>query len=111
MTMTISMFPDMALKDQDITIKRVHWDDKVTNLNEMAKGLNIGLDSMVFVDDSDFEVTFVRAQCPAVTVVQVPNDLNFYPTVLRQMTDHFFRLIKPKKIRKEERRIRRRRFE
>ena len=50
---------DMKLKLSDISVQRINWSDKVANLEEIAEELNIGLDSLVFVDDSEFEVQAV----------------------------------------------------
>jgi len=75
--------PDMQLRDENLSVKRVNWADKVSNLREIARELNIGLDSLVFVDDSAFEVNLVRSQLPEVTVLQVPESLHQYPSMLR----------------------------
>lgn len=64
--------PDIVLKNEDIVIKKVNWSDKVTNLKTIAKELNIGLDSLVFVDDSSFEVNLIQQQLPQVLTLQVP---------------------------------------
>ena len=45
--------------------------------------MNIGLDGLVFVDDSPFEVNLIREQLPEVTVLQVPERLYEYPKMLR----------------------------
>ncbi|TWT45099.1 hypothetical protein RAS1_15200 [Phycisphaerae bacterium RAS1] len=62
----------MALKLSDIAAMRVDWSDKVANLRSLAEELNIGLDSFVFIDDSDFELNFVREQLPQVRCLRVP---------------------------------------
>jgi FkbH-like protein len=83
---------DMVLRDKDITIKEVNWSDKATNLRNIAKILNIGLDSMVFVDDSHFEVNLIKEQLPEVTVLQVPEKLYEYPQMLRNNLGLFYNL-------------------
>ena len=52
--------PRSVLKRQHIAAWRINWHDKPTNIRELAVELNIGLDSMVFIDDSEFEVNLVR---------------------------------------------------
>ncbi len=74
----------MVLRDEHITIKRVNWLDKVQNLKSIAEELDVGLDSIVFVDDSSFEVNLVRANLPQVVVLQVPLRLCDYPAMMRQ---------------------------
>lgn len=70
--------PHMVLKNEHITIKKVNWNDKVSNLKEIAKELNIGLDSLVFIDNSDFECQSVKHQLPMVKTIQVPKLLSGY---------------------------------
>lgn len=88
----IKSHPDMQLRDGNITIKKNNWTDKVTNLQKIAKELNIGLDSLVFVDDSYFEVNLIKEQLPEVTVLQVPERLYDYPKILRQNISLFYNL-------------------
>lgn len=88
----IKSHPDMQLRDEHITIKKVNWSDKVTNLREIAGELNIGLDSLVFVDDSSFEVNFIKEQIPEITVLQVPDRLHDYPMMLRENSGLFYNL-------------------
>jgi FkbH-like protein len=85
----LSKHPHMVLRDKDIFIKKVNWTDKVQNLKEIATELNIGPDSLIFLDDSPFECAAVRAQLPMVRTFQVPKSLPEYPHVLRQIKDLF----------------------
>jgi FkbH-like protein len=64
--------PGMVLRPEHIAAERVNWQDKVTNMHELAEELNIGLDSFVFIDDSDFEINLVRERLPQVRTLQVP---------------------------------------
>jgi FkbH-like protein len=64
--------PDSVLKEEHFAARQINWDDKVTNLRRIAEELNIGLDSLVFVDDNPFEATFVREQLPDVAVIALP---------------------------------------
>ncbi len=73
--------PHMLLKNEHIILKKTNWNDKVSNLIEIAKELNIGLDSLVFIDDSDFECQSVCHQLPMVKTVQVPKLLSDYSRV------------------------------
>jgi FkbH-like protein len=59
------------LQEEHFAVMRVNWQDKVTNLREIALELNIGLDSIVFIDDSDFEINLVRESLPEVIALQV----------------------------------------
>lgn len=66
--------PDMVLKEKHITAAQINWEDKATNLKKIASDLNIGLESLVFVDDSEFEVNLVRGVIPEVTVFHFAGD-------------------------------------
>ena len=81
--------PDMVLRDEDFVVKRVNWEDKPANLRALADELGVGLDSVVFLDDSPFECEAVRRQLPAVTTVQVPANLSEYPQVLAGVGELF----------------------
>lgn len=72
----------MVLKLDQIAAMRVNWQDKVSNLRELAEELNLGLDSFVFIDDNDFELDFVRAQLPQVTCLKVPEQPWLLPDLL-----------------------------
>ena len=64
----------MLLKPGDIACFMANWDDKATNIRRIAQQLNIGLDSLVFLDDNPFERNLVRQELPMVAVPEVPDD-------------------------------------
>jgi len=64
--------PHQLLREEHFAAMRVNWEPKPGNLQAIALELNIGLDALLFVDDSDFECEAVRRQCPGVMVVQAP---------------------------------------
>jgi FkbH-like protein len=66
--------PEMVLRRGDIACFRANWDDKAANIRAVAAELNIGLDSLVFLDDNPFERNLVREQLPMVAVPEVPDD-------------------------------------
>jgi FkbH-like protein len=74
--------PEMVLREAQIVVKKVNWNDKPANLRALAQELNVGLDSMIFLDDSSFECEAVRQQLPMVKTVQVPATLADYPRVV-----------------------------
>jgi FkbH-like protein len=76
---------DMVLKPEDIVLWKVNWTDKASNIREVAKELNIGLDSLVFVDDSDFEINLVMQQLPEVLALQVPKQAYDYKHAFTEM--------------------------
>jgi FkbH-like protein len=66
--------PEMVLRLPDIASFRANWQDKASNIRAIAEDLNIGLDSLVFLDDNPFERNLVREQLPMVAVPEVPDD-------------------------------------
>lgn len=80
--------PHQILRDGHFAARRVNWLPKPDNLESLAKELNLGLESFVFVDDSDHECAAVRHRLPQVEVVQVPSRVVDIPTCL----DHVARL-------------------
>lgn len=85
----LTSHPDMVLKDKNIILKKVNWTDKCRNLQDIARELNVGLDSIVFLDDSDFECSAVRQQLPAVRTFQVPTSLIDFPGVVSDIRELF----------------------
>ena len=59
----------MILKEDYVSCFCVNWIDKVENLKTISSQLNIELNSMVFVDDSEFEVQAVRNMLPEVVAI------------------------------------------
>jgi len=66
--------PEMVLKRHDVASFVANWNDKASNLRAIAEELNIGIDSLVFVDDNPFERTLVRRELPMVAVPEVGDD-------------------------------------
>ncbi len=83
---------DMVLRKDDIVVSRVNWEDKASNLRSIAAELNIGLDSLVFVDDSSFEINLIREQLPQVYCLQVPEAIHDYPGALLKTISRYFYL-------------------
>ncbi|HEY0668798.1 MAG TPA: HAD-IIIC family phosphatase [Sphingobacteriaceae bacterium] len=66
--------PDMVLKLEDIAVFIANWDNKPDNIRQIQKILNIGFDSMVFLDDNPFERNIVRENIPCIAVPELPED-------------------------------------
>lgn len=74
--------PDMLLKADHIAVFQANWTDKPTNLKAIAATLNIGIDSLVFVDDNPAERAIVRRELPEVAVPELPPDPALYARTL-----------------------------
>ncbi len=66
--------PDMVLKLDDIAVFQANWEIKVDNIRTIQSILNIGFDSMVFLDDNPFERNMVRENIKGITVPELPED-------------------------------------
>lgn len=79
--------PYMILRKEYFSCLKINWNDKVHNLEEIAKELNIGIDSLVFFDDNPVERDFVKSVLPQVKVVEVPSDTSKYIGALQECVD------------------------
>lgn len=89
--------PEMVLKLEDIAVFIANWDNKAENIQQIQSVLNIGYDSMVFLDDNPFERNLVKQSIPEITVPELPDDpahfleylygLNLFETVSYNSAD------------------------
>lgn len=70
--------PDMVLKLDDIAVFQANWDTKVDNIRTIQQILNIGFDSMVFLDDNPFERNIVRENIKGIAVPELPENPEEY---------------------------------
>jgi FkbH-like protein len=66
--------PEMVLRREDFAVFVANWNDKAVNIRQIKQTLNIGFDSMLFLDDSPFERNLVRELLPGVVVPELPED-------------------------------------
>ena len=81
----IRSHPEMVLRPGDFAAWKINWNDKAANIAELMAGLNLGLDSAVFLDDSPFERARVREALPQVFVPDLPADPLLYPAFLAKL--------------------------
>jgi FkbH-like protein len=74
--------PGMLLRSGDFASTRINWNEKAESLKEIAAELNIGVDSLAFLDDSSIERERIRLELPQVTVVELPADSMLYAQAL-----------------------------
>ena len=72
----INELPNMVLREEDFTSKRINWLPKSANIQEIAKELNLGPGSLLFIDDNPMERMEVRQNCPSVIVPELPDDVS-----------------------------------
>ncbi|MBI5235125.1 MAG: HAD-IIIC family phosphatase [Deltaproteobacteria bacterium] len=81
----IEKHPYMTLRKHHFAAMRINWNDKVSNMRELASEINIGLESMIFIDDSEPECALVAERCPEVSVVHLPNKPYLIPGALNAL--------------------------
>ncbi|MCC7050399.1 MAG: HAD-IIIC family phosphatase, partial [Bacteroidia bacterium] len=77
--------PDMVLKLNDIAVFVANWNNKADNIRHIQSVLNIGFDSMVFLDDNPAERKIVSDNVPDITVPELPEDPALYVDYLQQL--------------------------
>lgn len=76
---------EMVLKLEDIAVFVANWNSKADNINQIQQILNIGFDSMVFIDDNPAEREIVRTHLPLVSVPELPEDpSNYLPFLISE---------------------------
>lgn len=68
--------PHMVLREEHFSARQINWDDKATNIRRIVERLGIGMDSVVFADDSAYEIGLVQAQIPEITVLHLPSEVS-----------------------------------
>lgn len=74
--------PDMLLRPEHVAASRINWDAKSENVRSLARELNVGVDSFVFLDDNPLECAEVRARCPEAIALSLPSDTTMIPGFL-----------------------------
>lgn len=78
----IDQHPAMVLRREHFSALRINWEDKAKNIREIAEELQLGLDSMVFMDNNRIECEWVASQLPELQVVALPDDPALYRSTL-----------------------------
>jgi FkbH-like protein len=78
--------PEMRLRPEDFAGWRINWQDKAENIAALAAELNLGLQSVVFIDDHPVERARVREALPEVLVPEWPEDPMLYPSALLRLS-------------------------
>jgi FkbH-like protein len=84
--------PDMALRKEDIAAFRINWNDKAANITEIARELNIGVDSMVVIDDNPAERELIRRFLPGTPVPEFPDQPYKLIIFLKTFYEEYFRI-------------------
>ena len=69
---------ESILQVEDFSAFKANWELKSRNISEIADELNIGLDSLVFLDDNPAERDAVKSALPDVAVPEIGDDVTEY---------------------------------
>ncbi len=81
----IEKHPEMVLRTDDFAGWRINWNDKAKNIVELVEELNLGFQSVVFLDDNPVERARVRESLPEVFVPEMPEDKMLYTSTLMSL--------------------------
>lgn len=81
----IEKHPYMVLKKEHFISMKINWQNKAQNIKAIAEEINIGMDSLVFLDDSGFEREVISSQFPEVLVPELPQEPSEYAQFLRKL--------------------------
>ena len=84
--------PNMVLKREHFGAVRINWQDKATNMRELSDELNIGLDSMVFIDDNAAERELIKQMLPEVEVPDFPSKPYELIPFFKELVEKYFRI-------------------
>ncbi|MBI4609346.1 MAG: HAD-IIIC family phosphatase [Candidatus Rokubacteria bacterium] len=79
--------PHMVLREEQFAGIRINWQDKVSNMRELATELRLGLDSLIFIDDDPAERLAMRLRLPEVLTPEWPSDPARYPRALQELDE------------------------
>lgn len=79
--------PYMVLKEEHFVTMQINWDDKVSNMRAIAEEINIGLDSLIYIDDDKLNREIMSDALPEVLVVDLPEDPALYLKTLEEIND------------------------
>lgn len=79
--------PNMILREEHFASIRINWNNKIQNMKEIAEEINIGLDSMVFLDDDPVNRDIMKNALPQILTVDLPEDSAFFISIIQNMND------------------------
>ena len=81
----LAKHPEMVLRLEDFAAYRINWNDKAANIADLVAELNLGLQSVVFIDDNPVERARVREALPEVYVPEWPDDKTLFASQILEM--------------------------
>lgn len=85
-----SLNNSIVLKENHFSALRINWVNKADNIKSLAQELNIGLDSMVFIDDNPSERELIKTVIPEVEVPDFPTQPYMLPEFFKSIAEKYF---------------------
>jgi FkbH-like protein len=79
--------PYMVLREENFATMKINWNDKISNMKEIAEELNIGLDSIIYFDDDPINRELMLKAIPQIMTVSLPEDPSLYASTLMRIND------------------------
>jgi len=86
--------PFLQIKKEQLAAWRINWNNKADNISELAQELNIGLDSMVFLDDNPTERELVKQMLPMVETPEFPKQPYMLQEFFEKISTDYFQVYK-----------------
>ena len=79
--------PTMHLRRHHITRARLNWNDKATNIKDLAADLDLSVNTVIFIDDDERECALVKSLLPEVTTVCLQTDSSKFMSIMHSVLD------------------------
>ena len=86
--------PFLQIRSEHLAAWRINWENKAENLASLAQELNIGLDSIVLIDDNPSERALVRQMYPMVETPEFPKQPYLLPEFFEKLCNDYFQIYK-----------------
>lgn len=83
----IRKHPNMVLRQDNFACIKINWENKASNILEIAKELNLGLDSLIYIEDSKQNRQLIRQMLPEVFVLEMPDDVSDYVKAIEELKE------------------------
>jgi FkbH-like protein len=82
--------PDILLKKEHISAYRINWNNKAENVNELVEELNIGFESVVYIDDNPTERELIKQSFPMIETPDFPSQPYLLPVFTKEIIAQYF---------------------
>jgi len=84
--------PKILIKKEHLSAYRINWNNKAENIKELVGELNIGFDSVVFIDDNPTERELIKQFFPMIETPDFPTQPYMIPNFTKELIESYFRI-------------------